>query len=76
MQVGIVLSLEGEGADASFFFVFCYLFEKSVRLIQYKDMKVINLCFLVVVSSKNTSEFGHLCECVYENEGIQLLNGL
>lgn len=30
--------------------------------------------FVVVVSSKNTSEFGHLC--VYENEGIQLLNGL
>lgn len=63
MQVGIVLSLAGEGADASFFFVFfvCYLFEKSVRLIQYKDMKVINLCFFVVVvlSSKNTSEFGH-----------------
>lgn len=75
MQVGIVLSLEGGGADASFFFVFfCYLFEKSVRLIQYKDMKVINLCFLVVVSSKNTSEFGHLC--VNENEGIQLVNGL
>lgn len=30
-----------------FFFV-CYLFEKSVRLIQYKDMKVINLCFLLL----------------------------
>lgn len=29
-------------------------------------MKVINLCFAVVVSSKNTSEFGHLWECVYE----------
>lgn len=44
------LSLEGEGADASFFFVlFCYLFEKSVRLIQYKDMKVINLCFLLLL---------------------------
>lgn len=42
------------------FFCVCYLFEKSVRLIQYKDMKVINLCFAVVVSSKNTSEFGHL----------------
>lgn len=29
---------------------------------------------MFVVSSKNTSEFGHLC--VYENDGIQLLNGL
>lgn len=62
-SVNYSLARVGGRMDASFFFVFfcvCYLFEKSVRLIQYKDMKVINLCFAVVVSSKNTSEFGHL----------------
>lgn len=51
----------GGGREFLLRFFVCYLFEKSVRLIQYKDMKVINLCFFVVVvlSSKNTSEFGH-----------------
>lgn len=51
MQVGIVLSLSrgrGRTRVSSSFFV-CYLFEKSVRLIQYKDMKVINLCFLLLL---------------------------
>lgn len=54
--------VRGRGGREFFlrFFCVCYLFEKSVRLIQYKDMKVINLCFAVVASSKNTSEFGHL----------------
>lgn len=46
MQVGIVLSRAGKGRTRVFSSFFCYLFEKSVRLIQYKDMKVINLCLL------------------------------
>lgn len=81
MQVGIVLFIAGEGANASFssFFLFCYLFEKSVRLIQYKDMKVINLCFLLLLlfPLRILVSLG-ICEWVgvYENEGIQLLNGL
>lgn len=53
MQVGIVLSRaqcvsEGGGRGGREFLLrFCYLFEKSVRLIQYKDMKLINLCLLL-----------------------------
>lgn len=58
----------GEGADASFFFVFfCYLFEKSVRLIQYKDMKVINLCLLLLFPLRILVSLG-ICVCMRMTE--------
>lgn len=61
------LSLAGKGRTRVFSSFFCYLFEKSVRLIQYKDMKVINLCLLLLFPLRILVSLG-ICVCMRMRE--------